>query len=180
MGKILNIVAAFIACCLAVSCNTSGCTDNRSSIPLAGFYSSGTGREITLDSLEVYGIGAPDSAYMLVAGEKASSVYLPMRSDNNTTSWCFHYCWKELDNELLNDTITFTYDSEPWFATDDCGAMYRYRLRTVSHTAHLIDSLTVTDSLVTNIDRACMNIYFRTVEAEPQKGTRFIKQQHQP
>ncbi len=39
--------------------------------------------------------------------------------------------------------------------------MYAYRLRSVVHTTHLIDSITVPDSLITNVDRTSMQIYFR-------------------
>ncbi len=64
MGKFLTIAAAGVALtALAAGCNTSGCQDNGSAIPLAAFYASDTGSPVTLDSLAIYGLGAPaDSA----------------------------------------------------------------------------------------------------------------------
>lgn len=47
----------------ATGCNSSGCMENQSSIPLAGFYSAGTEERVVIDSIKVYGLGAPgDSA----------------------------------------------------------------------------------------------------------------------
>ena len=58
MGKILNVTASLLTALSITlsSCNTSGCTDNQSSIPLAGFYSYNTLREISVDSISVGGV----------------------------------------------------------------------------------------------------------------------------
>ena len=40
--------------------------------------------------------------------------------------------------------------------------MYRYTITRLSYTQHLIDSVAVTDSLVTNTDIKRLKIYFRT------------------
>ena len=40
-------------------CNTTGCMDNRSSIPLAGFYSLESGTQIEIDSVNIGGVNAP-------------------------------------------------------------------------------------------------------------------------
>ena len=46
--------------------------------------------------------------------------------------------------------------------------MYHYRITAYTYTTHLIDSVAVTDSLITNIDRETIQIYFRTAEpSEP-------------
>ncbi len=177
------IGAAIIAAIAAVSCNTSGCTDNRSSIPLAEFYSSATGERISLDSLEITGVGAPDSAILLVPGTSADQIHLPMRASADNTQWCLRYCWRNLDYPQLNDTISLSYEALPYFAGDECGAMYRYRLRSVRHTTHLIDSIGVIDSLITNIDTPDLNIYFRTGDTpggEEAAGTPLRSVTHKP
>jgi len=174
MGKILTFAAvALTAVALAVisSCNTSGCTDNHSAIPYAEFFSSTTQAAVTVDSVEITGVHAPDSAYLVTPGERLQGVYLPMRSTQTTTAWCIRYCAKALDNPALNDTVTLDYDSEPWFASEECGAMYRYRLRRVTSTSHLIDSVAVVDSLVTNVDRTTLRIYFRTASGDNPEQT---------
>lgn len=156
----LTLIAA--AASLPWSCNTTGCYDNQSSIPLAEFM-SGQGGKIAVSGVEIRGVGAPNDS--LLAGGEGSSlsqVYLPMRSTHDNTTWCFHYTQEGLDDPSLNDTISFTYDSEPYFASEECGAMYRYRIREVSHTVHLVDSVVILDSLITNVDIVTIQIYFRT------------------
>lgn len=170
MGTLLKIIGAMAVAAWGftslVSCNTSGCTDNRSAIPLAQFCSSSTLKDITLDSIEIHGVGAPGDSILVAAGQSVSSVYLPMRPEANSTTWCLSYRWPDLDDPALNDTITFKYDAEPWFAPDDCGAMYRYRITGMSYTTHLVDSVAILDSLISNIDQTSVNIYFRTGEPD--------------
>lgn len=154
-----------MACALA-SCNSSGCLDNGSAIPLAGFYSSATARGISLDSLRVQGIGAPGDSAMARPGQSLSQVYLPMSPNPTTTSWVIAYKYTALDYPFYNDTITFTYETTPYFASEECGAMYYYRLTGVRHTYHLIDSITVNDSLITNVNRENLKIFFRVAAEE--------------
>jgi hypothetical protein len=164
MGKLLSIVAiASLTLPVAItSCNTSGCTDLRSATPLATFYSSTTGSTIRLDSLQIAGIGAPGDSILLAPGASASQVYLPFRATKTETSWCLSYKWKSTDFAALNDTITFSYDPQPWFASADCGAMFRFKINDVRYTTHLIDSVAVLDSLITNVEASQISIYFRT------------------
>ncbi len=147
-----------------VACNTAGCLDNQSAIPLAGFRSSATGDDISVQGIRISGVGAPaDSA---IASGSMSQVYLPMRSTATSTAWCFHYTQEGLDDPALNDTVTFGYESIPYFASEECGAMYRYMIESVSNTTHLIDSVVVADSLITNVEATRIYIYFRTAEPE--------------
>ena len=57
----------------------------------------------------------------------------------------------------LNDSI---------FASAECGAMYRYHVRSFTYTTHMIDSVKMTDSLITNNDAEQIQIFFRTAEEE--------------
>lgn len=173
MGKTLKTAllgTIILTATLAVltGCNTSGCTDNRSSIPLAEFYSSNTGTSITLDSLEIHGIGAKGDSAVLHVGQAVSQVYLPMRAAQSQTAWCIRYGWARTDHPALNDTVTFIYRSEPWFASDECGAMYRYNIEHVAYTTHILDSVAVLDSMITNIDTAQLRFFFATQEEEDQ------------
>lgn len=168
LRNITTVAAVLAAGCMALvsSCSTDGCMENRSSIPRAEFYSS-DGTAITLDSLEITGVGAPDDSALVKAGTKVSAVNLPMRSSQTSTSWCFSYKWNYLDTAALNDTIRFDYDSLPWFASEECGAMYRYRITRISWTDHLVDSVVALDSLITNMEEVQLRIYFRTQDEEP-------------
>lgn len=165
MKRLLPIAAAVL---LLAGCNTTGCLDNQSSIPLAGFYSSATGQQISISTLEITGVGVPNDSILVTAGTVANSVYLPMRSTKNTTAWCFHYTQEGISEPEFNDTIEFTYTSEPFFASEECGAMYRYRIRQCKSTTHLLDSVVIADSLITNVNIEQIRIYVRTVDTPPE------------
>lgn len=148
------------------ACNTSGCYDNGSSIPLAGFYSGTTGYAISVDSITIIGVDAPaDSAILRAGASGASQVYLPMRASASEVTWMIRYEQAALAEHDVADYIGFDYEAIPYFASEECGAMYAYRIRGVYHTDMLIDSVTLTDSLITNIDAETIRIYFRTAQA---------------
>ena len=163
---------------LTGSCNTSGCTDNHSALPLMGFYDYATGSSVTLDSLDLGGVGAPGDSLLVHSGEKVSQVYLPFRDGVSSSSFCLHYDYKlqGLDNPAFDDIITFHYDAEPYFASSECGAMYRYVIRDVEYTRHLIDSIAVIDPVVTNVELERIQVFFRTASTDaddddyPQEG----------
>ena len=76
----LTIVAATAL----VACNTTGCIDNGSSLPLAGFYSSSTKSKITINSLTIGGVGAKNDS-LIINKESASQAYLPFRADRDSS-----------------------------------------------------------------------------------------------
>lgn len=170
MGKILKYITALLPVLIVWSCNTTGCLQNQSSVPLAGFYNSADDKTIGIDSLSVYGVGAPNDS-SLITTKVASRVYLPFRSESSSTSFCFRYLAKALDYPRLNDTITFTYTSEPKFVSEECGAMYFYTITGVTYTTHLIESVEVTDSLINNTDIEKIRIYFRVAEDDDEEDS---------
>ncbi len=172
MGKILTYVTAFgfVVACIISACNTSGCVENQSSIPRAGFYSMDTQASLTLDSIDIGGVGAPNDTLMVSMGTRASQVYLPFRSAESSSTFFIHYGYKVLDSDEMNDTLWFQYESTPYFASEECGAMYRYNITSMRHTSHLIDSVAIIDSLITNVDIERILIYFRSVETEIEGG----------
>ncbi len=168
MGKIAVISFAVIvlaALSMLGGCSNTACLDNKSAIPLAGFYSMATRHSIAVDSLQIGGVDAPDDS-LLVDIAAAQEVYLPMRSSHTTTSFFIHYATKAFCDPRLNDTLTFDYIAEPYFASDECGAMYVYRVNKLTYTKHLIDSVGIVDSLITNVNKRYIQIFFRTVAEE--------------
>lgn len=149
---------------MAGSCNTSGCTDNHSALPLMGFYDYATGQSISLDSIDFGGVGAPGDSLLVHSGEECSHVYLPFRDTTNSTSFFIHYDYKlqGLDDPAFDDIVTFRYDVEPYFPSSECGAMYRYVIRDVEYTRHLVDSVAVVDSVITNVEMERIKVFFRT------------------
>lgn len=170
MGKILTYLfvgISFAAILLSgSSCNTGGCTELKSAIPRADFYSSSTGRTITVDSLAIIGIGAPGDSTLYSPSSHNSMVYLPMPPEASTVSWRFAYMPVELAKYDVADTITLDFDRYPWFAGVECGAMYKYRITNLRYTRYVIDSIAIPDSTVINVEKANLNIYFRTESTE--------------
>ncbi|MDE6300368.1 MAG: hypothetical protein K2M19_01450 [Muribaculaceae bacterium] len=145
-------------------CSSSGCLDNGSSIPLAGFYSSATLQSIRLDSLEISGVGAPNDSVLMYPGAN-SQVYLPMNPDAESVTWLITYRYKALEAFGVTDMITLRYRALPYFASEACGAMYAYRVTGVEYSGNLIDSVALVDSLITNTDIERIKIFFRTEDA---------------
>lgn len=159
--RVLAYILAGVALLAAITgCNTSGCLDNGSSLPLAGFYNT-AGQAVEIDSLAIHGIGAPGDSLLVAPGTAVSEVYLPLRSTSSTTSYVLHYAYQGLDSVAYNDTITFDYTSSPYFVSEECGAMYRYHIDRLAYTTHLIESIEITDSLITNTNLQRIKIYMR-------------------
>lgn len=166
--KLKYILAAILGFA-AAACNTDGCLDNQSSLPKAGLFSSATGNAITLSNIEISGVGAPGDSVLVAPGTAVSEVYLPMRSTKQSTAWRFRYDQEGLEG--LDDIVTFDYESQPFFASEECGAMYNYRITRCTTTYNLIDSVVVADSLITNTDRLRIKIYFRTAQSSETPDT---------
>lgn len=167
MKRLFYIAAlATLSGAILEGCNTTGCTENQNSVPLAGFYSMSTGDAVAIDSLAISGEGAPNDSLLLGPSERGSQVYLPLRSDRNVTTFVIKYMQKSLADYGVEDRITFYYESTPWFASEECGAMYHYRITRVSHTSQILDSVGISDSLVTNIESQTIGLYFRTSDPD--------------
>lgn len=167
MGKVLRLrsvgvaFAAVIVMAVVWSCNNTGCLDNQNSLPLAGFYAYPSGRQLSISTVEIGGVGAPNDSLLCTSGTAISQIYLPFRSDRTSTSFYIVYTDSALVAHNVCDTMTYVYDSYPYLASEDCGAMYRYRITSVSYTRNVVDSIAVTDSLITNAEAERIRIYFR-------------------
>lgn len=151
---------------LVAACNTSGCTDNRSSLLIAGYYSSQTMKALSVDSLEIGGVGAPDDSLLVTETERTGEIYLPLKSSATSLAFFIRYKSRALDDPRLYDTLRFEYTGEPYFASEECGAVYRYHISRFNYTRHLIDSIALADSLVDNADVQRMRIFFRTATTQ--------------
>lgn len=170
MNRHSLIFPVSLACLLALApaCSTDGCLDNQSALPKAGLYSSETGGAITLNTLQISGVDAPHDSILIKGGTAVGEFYLPMRATKNSTTWRFHYTQEGLED--YDDVLTFTYQSQPFFASAECGAMYNYLITDCSTTHNLIDSVVIADSLITNVDKVRIQIYFRTrSQSEPDE-----------
>lgn len=166
---LLPVILALTALTAATlpSCNTTGCTDNQNSLPLAGIYSYTTGNAISISGIAIGGSGAPNDSLLASPGSTVSQVYLPFRATEPFTTFYITYHQEGLEGQ--QDQVTFYYDTHPWFASEECGAMYHYRITRVAHTYVLLDSVGVSDSLITNIERETLQLFFRTAP-QPTPG----------
>lgn len=130
------------------------CYDNRNSLPKAGFYSASSGEAVAVTGISLAGVDAPNDSLLCSPSQSASFVFLPFRPADGETEF-------KLTGNGLSDIITFWYDSTPYFASAECGAIWRYRIRNVEWTRNLIDSVAVVDSIITNIDSEQIKIILK-------------------
>lgn len=158
---------AMVALIGVASCSTDECFENKNSLPLAGFYSSAeTPRQISIDSISIYGIGAPGDSVLHDSVRGLKESYLPFRIDQGETKYVIRYLSGLLGRYRIADTITFRYDIQPWFVSTACGAVYYYNMDTIITTHHVIDSVVCPEGRITNASSENLRIYFRVSTEE--------------
>ena len=163
----LCILIAFLAGLLVTGCSGNECYDNKNSLPLAGFYSSEkTPRQISIDSISVYGIGAPGDSILQDSVRSLSQCYLPFRIDEGQTVYVIQYLGGEAGRYHIADTIEFNYDIIPWFVSSACGVIYDYKMTSIVTTHNLIDSVTCPGGEITNAIKENLKIYFKVATEE--------------
>lgn len=148
-------------------CASEECLDNKNSLPLAGFYASGSDdksgnpRAISLDSVSIYGIGAPGDSILQDSVRALSQTYLPFQIEGGETRYVIRYLQASLSRLALADTIVFRYEAVPFFTGAQCGAIYEYRDIRISTTHTFIDSVVCPAGQITNAATENIKIYFR-------------------
>lgn len=163
LQRILTVAAA-LSLIIVTACVSNECLDNKNSLPLAGFYASGESEQkVTLDSISIFGIDAPEKSMILDSATNISSVYLPFRIDQPSTTYVIRYEQKAISDSRYNDTLQFDYDIIPYFVSSACGAIYKYKINRIVQTHHLIDSVVCTspDQIIDNTAIENIRIYFR-------------------
>lgn len=170
-------VAAAALALSVQSCTTSMCTDNRNSIPEAGFYNVDTGEAVNVVGVSIGGIGAPNDS-LLYDNQTVQLVYLPLRPDAEVTSFRFHFSSDDATDpdtgevtpdHTHDDIVTFYYSSTPYFDGEECGAILHYFIDRVDFTpnGHIAD-IQLVDPNVTNEHKEYLRIYFHV--ATPDQG----------
>ena len=160
LRAILPAVLLLIVC--AWGCNSEECYDNKNALPLAGFYDSAdTLRQVSVDSLEVYGIGAPRDSILSDGKTAKNELYLPFRLVSDTTSYVFRYLRKDLAALDISDTVTFIYTREPRLVSASCGVSYLFTMKKIEYSRQLIDSVTCPFGFITNKPIQNLKIFFR-------------------
>ncbi|MDD6025803.1 MAG: hypothetical protein PUD26_04290, partial [bacterium] len=96
--RVMAAVASVAMLSLLSACGSDGCTSNTASIPLAQLYSSSTLKAIAVDSISVYGIGAPGDSMIVRCGRSISQFTMPLRTTVDETKYVIHYDQKALSD----------------------------------------------------------------------------------
>lgn len=169
MTRIQFIITCLLAGALSVMASgcTEECTDNQNALPLAGYYSSPKPTQtVSVDSLEIYGVGAPGDSILVDGSGSRSSVYLPFRIDSDTTVYVFRPITAAAKAADIRDTVRFIYSREPHFVNTACGVSYIFRMRAIECSGEVIDSVTCPGGEITNANRENLHIYFHATESE--------------
>lgn len=146
---------------LVASCASDGCTNTDPCVPIAQFYDSSTESTISVDSVSIYGIGAPGDS-MIVSCSTVSSFNLPLRTSVTHTDYVIHYDQSDLNDPLLNDTISFDYVINPVFDNNECGVYFSFDITAYSCTSHLVDSIDVPYSHISNLGVTAVKLFMKT------------------
>lgn len=152
---------------LLASCSTGECLENKNSLPLAGFYTSEVKpQQISLDSISIYGIGAPGDSVLHDSVRNLSQSYLPFRIDQGQTKYVIQYLSGLLGRYHIADTITFNYNIVPWFVSSACGVVYNYEMTSIETTHNIIDSVICPLGTIDNANIENLKIYFKVNTSE--------------
>lgn len=115
----------------------------------ATFLNSSTKKAIS-PIVTVWGIGL-DSLW--VKDSLLQEIILPL-STNDTTNYLISF-----DSRI--DTITFFHETTQKYASMESGFYYEYKLRSIDYTHNQIDSIQITDSLITKKWHENIKLYIR-------------------
>ncbi len=157
IGNIVLLILVWL-----VSCGSSGCYENRSSLPIAALYATNAPTQaIAIDSVSLYGIGVSSQSLLLDCARQVSTMTMPLRNDADTTSYVIRYDMKALSHtSRYNDTITWVYTRYPYFISGDCGVVFNYVIDTICHTHNMLDSVAIMTDEVTNVSQETIRLYY--------------------
>lgn len=108
-------------------------------------------KDTLLLNADIYGTGREDS--LITAGKESfSKIDFPPDPNRDSCSFVFRY-------NGLSDTLVFSYERSVRLLSYECGFIQEYKNLKVEHTMHLIDSVAVVDTLVSNKDDENIKIY---------------------
>jgi len=142
----------FIAIISAISCTTGSCLEETESAAKAGFYETGSGNIITIDTITVYGLGM-DASLLYNKATSRNNILLPLNPATETSSFI-------LTSDGKTDTITIEYASFPHLVSKECGySMFNSIISCIS-TKNIIDTVLVKNSEVNTSYHENIRIFF--------------------
>jgi hypothetical protein len=146
------IFSAMLGTLFLISCTPESCYENTESAVKAGFYETGTGKNIAADSVTAYGIGM-ESLLLYKAAKAKKEIFLPL---NPTT----HECSFVVSINGITDTITLTYSSFPHLISKECGYSVFHTLESYSSSNNIIDTVIIRNPNVTIPYEENIRIFF--------------------
>lgn len=167
-GLCVTFALLALAGVVSGSCSRDECLENKSTIPKMGFYdASFPDQKVRLDSTAIYALGGPADSFILDSLRSAASVTLPLNLDADTTTLIFDYAQKQLKQFGVRDTVRLRYSRTPYFVSSACGVSYRIMVESVKFSKNIIDTVTVPEPLITNVEHQNVQVFFRIAHPEP-------------
>ena len=107
----------------------------------------GKGYELWLSIERVKGV-------LLNRKSEADRLEIPLSFTAERDTFFFQY------SARLADTVWVEHLNHPYFSSMDCGTVMHYRIKSISSTHHLIDSIQVVEPEVTNMLKENVKIYY--------------------
>lgn len=149
-------IGALVMLLMALSFGMSACESNDCMLSSESYCSmtfvDGQGTAVKLqDTLTV-----SSTADVVIINRKlgADGMELPLSYTASVDTFFLHYSTR------LADTLWVEHQNLPYFSSMDCGTVMHYKLLGIKSTNHLIDSVRVIDSEVTNMLKKNVKIYF--------------------
>jgi len=153
-GRRAGVVPVLVLLLVAAGCQYAPkCLEPYNVLLHARFVTQDGSREkdTLLVNADIYGIGREDT--LLTSGKESfSKIDFPMDPNRDSCRFAFRY-------NGLTDTLLFLYDRSVRLLSYECGFIMEYGNLQVEYTMHQIDSVAVTDSLVSNTDDENIKIY---------------------
>lgn len=107
----------------------------------------------TLDSLTVTAFFTDSTIINNI--KNVSSVSLPLRYTNDTTTLVFHY------SRISTDTIIIEHSNKPTFISMDCGYEVKQDILKLTYSKHRLDSVRVTNTSTNTNETKNLELFFR-------------------
>ena len=146
------LLLAYLVIPVIQSCTPESCYENTISQVKAGFYQTGTGAGITVDSLSLYGL---EMASSLIHDKSANLTGVNFPLDPSAAS-----CSLVFIINGITDTVTLNYSSFPHLISKECGYSMFHTLESYTSTRNLIDTILISNRNITIPNEENIRIFF--------------------
>lgn len=151
MRKIYLFIISASLLSLSLACTEESCEQDTEVLMLAGFYESGSGNKLTVDSLSIHGLYMPDS--LIYSNVKLKQAGLPLNPSATSCSFI-------IINGSRKDTIEIQYEPNLKLLSQACGYIYIYTLEQMHFTSNGIRNILIINEQVNPGDEENIQIFF--------------------